>query len=276
MTRARGPLLDYRPQQATRDLLDPSAGVLTEYAEHLPLTLRQLFYRLVATAGYPKTEKDYARLCERARRQRPARRHHRPARNPRRRGDDAAAVRVPGPAGFWATVADDASLYRRERLGGQQVRVEVWCEAAGMLPQPARVAHHYGVPVVSSSGFDSLTAKVDAARPAADDPDRPLTVLHVGDLDPSGVHLFTAAEQDVTAWAEHYGGTVRFHRLAITPAQVEAFGLPTTPPKASDRRSFTGETCQAEAHDPAQLAQLLRSGPRVGARPRPPRRAARD
>lgn len=51
MTRARGPLLDYKPQQATRELLDRVAGVLTEYAEHLPLTLRQP-YEFPGPAGF--------------------------------------------------------------------------------------------------------------------------------------------------------------------------------------------------------------------------------
>lgn len=48
---------DWRPQQKTRELLAQVHGVLDEYADHLPLTVRQLFYRLVATVGYPKDER---------------------------------------------------------------------------------------------------------------------------------------------------------------------------------------------------------------------------
>ena len=49
----------------------------------------------------------------------------------------------------------------------------------------------YGVPVISGGGFDFLTAKHDFAEEIAAG-DRPVTVLHIGDLDPSGAHLYLA------------------------------------------------------------------------------------
>ncbi len=54
----------WRPQTKTRALLEAVEEVLDEYSEHLPLTVRQIFYRLVGTIGYPKDENAYARLCE--------------------------------------------------------------------------------------------------------------------------------------------------------------------------------------------------------------------
>ena len=36
--------------------------MLNEYEEHLTLTLRQVFYRLVAAYGYEKTERAYQNL----------------------------------------------------------------------------------------------------------------------------------------------------------------------------------------------------------------------
>ena len=44
----------------------------------------------------------------------------------------------------------------------------------------------------------------------------------------------------------------------MTREQAERLGLPTAPPKATDRRRFTGETVQAEAIDPDTLADILR------------------
>ena len=38
----------------------PGPGVLAEYGDHLPLTVRQIFYRLVAAHGYAKSERGYA------------------------------------------------------------------------------------------------------------------------------------------------------------------------------------------------------------------------
>ncbi len=86
----------------------------------------------------------------------------------------------------------------------------------------------------------------------------PLEVLHIGDHDPSGVHMFGSLDEDVQAFADHYGGEVRFTRLAVTSQQVRQYDLPTAPPKATDNRSFDGLTTQAEAFDPHTLAAIVR------------------
>ena len=54
----------WRPRCATLGLLDTIRGVLAEYDDQLPLTARQVFYRLVGAHGYDKTEAAYDRLCE--------------------------------------------------------------------------------------------------------------------------------------------------------------------------------------------------------------------
>jgi hypothetical protein len=155
--------------------------------------------------------------------------------------------------GYWV---DD---YRRDRTEGQDSKLMLWCEAGGMVPQLERVAHPYGVEVLSSGGFDSLTVKHNFGRELAGE-DRPVTVLHVGDLDPSGVHMALNIKEDVMAFAEEYGGQVEFYRLAVTPDQVDELGLETAPPKATDRRAFEGETCQAEDIAPDDLARIVEQG----------------
>ena len=57
MTRPRGPVSDWTPQATTVALLAQVDAVLDEYRDHLPLTCRQVFYRLVGTVGYAKDEK---------------------------------------------------------------------------------------------------------------------------------------------------------------------------------------------------------------------------
>ena len=127
------------------------------------------------------------------------------------------------------------------------------CEAAGMVPQLARAVEDYGLPVISSGGFESVTEKhalaLDLARHG-----EPVEVLHIGDHDPSGAHLFLALAEDVEAFGLRYGLEVTFTRLAVIPAQIEALALPTAPAKATDNRAFEGETCQAEAIAPDDLA----------------------
>ena len=67
-----------------------------------------------------------------------------------------------GKAGFWSTVAAAAEDYRLDRQMNQAAWLEVWVEASGMAPQMQRVTDPLGVPIFSSGGFDSVTAKYEA------------------------------------------------------------------------------------------------------------------
>jgi hypothetical protein len=55
-------LADWAPRRASLQLLDQVHQVPAEYAAHLPLTIRQIFYRLVGAFSYQKTEQAYERL----------------------------------------------------------------------------------------------------------------------------------------------------------------------------------------------------------------------
>jgi hypothetical protein len=54
---------------------------------------------------------------------------------------------------------------------------------------------------------------------------------------------------------------VTFTRIAVTPAQIKQYRLPTAPPKPKDKRKgFTdNKTCQAEALPPDALTTILRT-----------------
>jgi hypothetical protein len=255
-TRVRG-LAPWRPQGPTVELLAQVRAVLIEYAEYLPLTLRQVFYRLVGAYDYGKTEQAYARLGEHLNRA-------------RRAGlipfdairDDGITFAEPLA---WADAAElvrtfiaHAERFRLDRQEGQAVRLIFAVEASGMLPQVQRIADPFGIAVHSSGGFDSVTAKHSLAASLGQWPR--VEVLHIGDHDPSGVHLFTSMAEDVRTIAHDLGlrGDVRFSRLAVTPAQISDLNLPTAPAKATDRRSFTGETVQCEAIPPDVLAGIIR------------------
>ena len=254
-TRPRG-FVDWRPQAATLALLERVRDVLAEYAEYLPLTVRQVFYRLVGAHGYDKTENAYERLCE--------------ALNRARRAEliDMDAIRDGGGArvdpDFWADAHQLLRSYRAaardfrlDRQEGQPTRLLLVCEAAGMVPQLARAVEGYGLPVISSGGFESVTEKHQLALDLASHL-MPVEVLHIGDHDPSGAHLFLALAEDVEAFGLRYGLEITFTRLAVIPDQIEALALPTAPEKATDNRAFEGETCQAEAIAPDELARIIR------------------
>lgn len=258
--RVRG-LAAWRPHGRTRQALDHVLTVLDTDRAYWPLTARQVFYRLVGAFDYDKTEAAYKRLLELLNRG-------------RRAGlvswgairDDGAVELAPNifgtPADFIDAVGAAAARYQLDRQAGQPARLEVWCEAAGMAPQLARVADPLGVPVYSGGGFDSVTAKHEAARrmvawAAGGSGTR---ILHVGDFDPSGCAVVDSLADDLGAFCADLGapGVVAVERVAVTPDQVERFGLPWGPAKAGPGGAMR-RTVQAEALTPADLAAELQA-----------------
>jgi len=255
-TRVRG-FAPWSPEQATLALLDQVQGVLDEYVDHLPLTIRQIFYRLVGAHDFDKTERAYQRLVEHLNRARRARIIPMDVIR-----DDGGTISEPdhwdSAEQFMATIRAMAQDFTLDHSAGQKTRRVVICEASGMVPQLARVAHPFGVTVMSGGGFDSTTDRYKFAATLSEH-ERATEVLHIGDHDPSGVSMFLAFLEDVQAFTRELGGSAIFSRLAVTPQQIGEYRLPTAPPKATDRRAFAGETCQAEALPPDTLANILRT-----------------
>ena len=52
------------PQAKTEALIAAVQTILEEYRVYGPMTVRQIFYRLVGTIAYPKTEQAYKSLAE--------------------------------------------------------------------------------------------------------------------------------------------------------------------------------------------------------------------
>lgn len=260
-SRARGYIENYSPQAKTLELLQQADQVLHEYRRYWPLTVRQIFYRLVGAYGYDKSETAYGRLG-----------HH--LANARRgRVIPFDAIRDDGVTtydmqhfndrdDFLRHVRELSEGYVRNKLSGQDIHLEVWCEAAGMLPQLYNVTEPYSVPVYSSGGFDSLTAKKRLAERICIT-EKQTIILHLGDYDPSGVSIFDSVAQDVQAFVmadrPHGLVNVEFERVALTDVQVEKYDLPTAPAKSTDSRSRTwkGGTCQLEALPPDVIASIL-------------------
>lgn len=262
--RPKGFIENYKPTTASRALIERISAILVEYAAFLPLTVRQIFYRLVGTGdGYEKTDLAYKRLVDLIG-------------NSRRGGMIGFdAIRDDGMTredAFDFTGVDDFLSYIERRFDdyllnrqiGQPFNTIVGCEAGGMVPQLASVAHSFGVPVISGGGFDSITAKHDLAQEIAGS-ERPVRLLHIGDLDPSGVHLFSSLGEDLRGFLNRLNPDVGLEteRVAVLPEHVARFGLQTVPKKAGDTKSFAGvgsdpnATVQVEALAPDQLAGLV-------------------
>jgi len=253
-TRVRG-FAPWRPSTKSRALLEIVQSILVEYAAYLPLTIRQIFYRLVGIHDYPKTERAYKNLGEMLNR---ARRAHLVNFSDIR--DDGIVKRVPfhweSDAQFVQSFVNAIDTFTFDRQAGQPHKLIFAVEAAGMVPLVEQIADPYGITTISSGGFDSTTAKYDLAQSLSLYPGA--EILHIGDHDPSGIHMFSAIAEDVAAFCVGLGfEPPTFTRLAVTPAQIQSLSLPTAPAKETDRRSFAGATTQVEAIPPDVLVQII-------------------
>lgn len=123
------------------------------------------------------------------------------------------------PAEYVETVTRS---YRRDRWTDQPDWVEVWSEKGTVRGTLAPVLHEYGVTFRVMHGYGSATALYTAARETCHT-EKLLTILYVGDWDPSGLHM---SEVDLTRRLLRYGGNVHVVRLALTEPDTQS-GLPS-------------------------------------------------
>jgi hypothetical protein len=257
----------WRPCQRTRAKLDAVQEVLATYHDQLPLTLRQLYYVLVAKLVIEKTKREYCNLgylVSKARRARVI-----PFESIHDQGSTLPSSLLGDADESWLawSIRYEVENFELDRQLGQANRLVLWCEAAGMLDQLRRVAEPYGVHVVAGGGFDSVTDKWRFAQLVRKARGK-VRVPHIGDLDRHGESIFDVLAEDVQAFDGYRG--VDFVRLAVTEQQVEELGLVS---------SFEDElVVQAEAIPPDVLAHRRRCASRAS-RPGPDgdgRRTQRD
>jgi hypothetical protein len=166
---------------------------------------------------------------------------------------------------MWSNPAEYAdevmSSYARDWWAEQPQRLLVISEKGTVSGMLRPVLEEYRVKSLVHHGFSSATAMNTLARVSRVDP-RPLTLLYVGDHDPSGRHM---SDVDVPKRLADYGGRADLIRLAVTPEQIAEHGLPTFP--ADDKRKDArhdwfvtehGEACcELDALDPNTLRDLV-------------------
>jgi hypothetical protein len=238
--------IDWRPSRRISAKLDAVQAVLATYHEQLPLTVRQIFYVLVARMVIEKTQLEYRNLAYLLRKARRARVI------PFQHIHDQGSVLPHSLLGYdsardlaWS-VRDEVERFDLDPQLEQWRRLVVWCEAAGMLAQLRRVCAPYGVHVVSGGGFDSCTDKWQFAQLVKEARCK-VQVLHIGDLDRHGESIFEVLAEDVQAFDGYR--SVDFVRLAVTEKQVHDLELVSS---ADDELIV-----QAEAIPPDILADLV-------------------
>ncbi|AVP59051.1 hypothetical protein C7H73_08860 [Pulveribacter suum] len=108
--------------------------------------------------------------------------------------------------------------YRKDYWEMQPRRVEVWAEKGTVRGTVAPVLSKYGVTFRVMHGYGSATSIYGIAQETLDST-KPMTVLYIGDHDPSGMQM---SERDIPTRLARYGGTAEIIRIALDASDVTA------------------------------------------------------
>jgi hypothetical protein len=152
---------------------------------------------------------------------------------------------------------ETARFYRKSLWHDADVYTEVWLEKDALSGVIYPVTAEYDVPLMVARGYASLSFLHSAAE-YIDELDVPTFIYHLGDFDPSGVNAGEKIEETLRELAPT--ADITFQRIAVTPAQIEAWRLPTRPTKTSDTRSkgFGDISVGLDAIEPDRLRALVR------------------
>lgn len=222
-------------------------------SEH-PMTVRQVFYRLVSLRVIDKTEGEYQRTVVRLLSQ-----MRREKRLPFAWIADATRWmhkwRSFGSAE--EALRNTAWAYRRELWANQPVYLEIWLEKEALAGVIMEETAPYDVPLMVARGYPSLTFLQSTAENLAS-LSKPAVIYHLGDWDPSGVDIARKIEHDLREFAPD--AEIHFTRAAVTPEQIQRWNLPTRPTKRTDTRArgWTGDSVDLDAIPPPELRAMVR------------------
>ncbi|MDR7278915.1 hypothetical protein [Catenuloplanes atrovinosus] len=283
---------DWQPGTDARLDIRRADAVCRQYAaDGYDLTLRQLYYQFVARGWISNTDKSYKRLGNIINR----------ARMAGLLDWDYIVDRTRNLRGtsHWtqpgAVIDSAAWSYRLDKWADQPRRVEVWVEKEALAGVVERVAGEHDVDWFSCRGYVSQSEQWGAARRFLRylKGGQAITVLHLGDHDPSGIDMTRDIRERIEAfvtqdWLDEHrawfdGESVKaseilahmrdrigdvqpieVRRIALNFDQVQQYDPPPNPAKLTDSRASTYvrehgyESWELDALPPDVLAQLIR------------------
>lgn len=220
-----------------------------------PMTVRQIFYRLVSQGAIPKTENAYKNIVVRLLTQ---------MRMDREIpfgwiADNTRWMRKPRTySSVEELLRDTARTYRRSVWDDQEAYIEIWLEKEALAGVLVEETATWDVPLMVTRGYSSLSFLYEAAQHILEE-NKPTYLYYFGDHDPSGLDI----PRNVQSRLEEltgYEADIHFERVAVTPEQIVSMNLPTRPTKQSDSRSkdFVGGSVEVDAIPPQALRDIAR------------------
>lgn len=254
------PCIAYRDIKFRRDsltLIERVNQIVSEYAaQGYELTLRQVYYQLVARGIIPNNERSYKNLG-----------------NLINDGRMAGMIdwnsivdrtRYIRHNSHWSRPEDVISSaeysYMLNRWTGQPCYVEVWVEKDALVGVVGQACKKLDVPYFSCRGYTSQSEMWTAARRFIGQGGRERRIIiHLGDHDPSGIDM----SRDIQERLDLFGADVEVRRVALTMDQIDEFNPPPNPTKITDARSggyiqrFGHECWELDALQPQVITDLI-------------------
>src|SRR5215831_6220558 len=250
-----------RARRSKADIDKIKSTIVAVISPDPPMTVRQVFYQLVARGVIEKTENEYQQtvirlmtdmrlagklpfdwVVDESRRRQITETH------------DSIAEAVKGCADF----------YRRSALREADDYIEIWCEKDALSSVLWEVTSDYDVPLMVSRGMPSLTflhGTALAIRSAARQ-NKQTYIYQFGDHDPSGVLIPQSIERRLDEMCERLDCSPPIiERVALTEEHIAEFNLPTRPTKRDGNphaRGFEGDSVELDALPPRVLREMVR------------------
>ena len=226
--------IEHRFSTKNLEKLEQVQQIVGEYQNQgLSLTLRQLYYQMVSRDFIPNSQNEYKKIADLLS-------------DARRAGLidwDAIEDRTRSLSGYEHyespsdAVIQAARGYGIDLLADQDVYLECWVEKDALKDLVGRACGRYDVNYFSCRGFasDSEVYKAGRRLRYMIEMGKTVTILHLGDHDPSGIDM----SRDILERLELFGeipNKIDFRRIALNMDQIRTFNPPPNPAKDKDTR----------------------------------------
>lgn len=242
-----------RSRRSKTEIADLEDAIYDVAAAERPCTIRGVFYRVMSQGLVPKTEPGYRQVQNRVLLM-------------RRRGDlpygwisDGTRwqIRPKTWSSLDAVLTHTATFYRKALWDDQDVHVEIWSEKDAIRSVVYPITNQFDVPLMVARGYPSESFLWETAQTITAE-NKPAVIYQLGDHDPSGVGAWEHTRRRLQEFAPDVDFV--FERIAVTPEQIDTYGLETRPTKMSDTRArnFEGESVEVDAVPSPTLRALVR------------------
>lgn len=253
--------IEKRFRKSSLKIIQSANEIITAYrAQGDSLTLRQLYYQFVSRDLIPNTMKDYKNLGSIINDARMAGMIDWNAIEDRTRNLQSFYF---GELGTPSSILESAaSAHELSNWEDQENYVEVWIEKDALVGVIERVCNQWRVPYFACRGYNSQSEQHKAGKRLADkvSDGKTVHVLHLGDHDPSGIHMTVDNSERLSLFS---GEEIKLHRLALNMDQVKKYKPPPNPAKETDSRfsgykKKFGQSCwELDALEPKLIREIL-------------------